>query len=208
MAYTNKNPTLVVGNILHYGSCMGAVRLKVPCGVSKFIVHANFDDAFNFNYGVKTNYNGQGNFRPNQVITLLTNYGEVPNELCFNFYKSTVVTLELLEINGKPTSSYYENINKIMYTLPTGEVAMYYDYDDGYVGDDLLFEVDNTYLSYLWQKSTDGINWTPATQNQSYQCSIQITEQFVDGTLIRCLVTDDYEQTRSTKQVAIHVLTE
>ncbi|MBO5947862.1 hypothetical protein J6Q66_03395 [bacterium] len=75
MAYTNKNPTLIVGNILHYGSCNGAVCLKVPCGDSKFIVHANFDDAFSFNYGVKTNYSGQGNFRPNQPITLLTNYG-------------------------------------------------------------------------------------------------------------------------------------
>lgn len=208
MAYTEKNPTLYAGNLLHYGSCTGSVALNVPCGVSKFIVHAVSNNLnFAVNCGTKTNYSSQNTFRTESVITLASWYGVVANKIYLTLSTTSAITIEILEIEGAPSDDYYTLINKRLFDTTPEEVVATAEITEYSVGDTTNVSVPEKYLSYFWERSrNNGETWQGlggAGANATLSYTVTSND---NNALFRCRVVDAFENTIYSNSVKITVL--
>jgi hypothetical protein len=213
MAYTRKTPVLISANMLHFGQMSGSNELMIPKGWNKLIIRTNKNEKIVVNCGTVSNYSVGGGVAPDTVISVPTDYQIIPDRLFITLASSTLVSVEVLENKGVVDSEYYEKMNKYLYsetmeTTVSATPAVGTFPADGTTR--FSFSVPDGYLAYQWQVSADdGETWNNSTSDGAQTRTISgVMQAGFSGRLFRCLVTNNFEQVKTSNSCLLQVATE
>lgn len=196
MAYSEIQPQIICGNLLHYGKINGECKLVIPCGFSKIIIHSNVATKFSVNFGIQERFNNGVNFAPDTVITFPTDYTIIPCELFLYLTAQSNISVEVVENKGIPSKDYYTKINEKMYDLKNDGVKISpVENFVGAIGDTATFTINNNYVKYQWERSVDnGETWSNSTAEGSTTNSVSflLNSQSQNGVLYRCKVVNTF----------------
>lgn len=212
MAYTKKNPKLISGNMLHFGSLSGACELLIPCGWNQIKIHTNKTEKIVVNCGFDDNYsNTGGGVPPSELIIVPTYYQEIPNSVLVQLASATVVTVEVVENKGIVSGSYYSKINKNIYSKFAGvPITNPIDVTVA-INENARFFINNDYVSYQWELSTDnGETWNNSTADgaTTYQISFTPNNVNMTGRLYRCKIINTFGKVEYSSAAKLTVTAE
>lgn len=212
MSYTKKNPKLISGNMLHFGSLSGACELMIPCGWNQIKIHTNKTEKIIVNCGFDDNYsNTGGGVPPSELITVPTYYQEIPDSVFVQLASATIVSVEVIENKGIASNSYYSNVNNHIYSKFSGVPITNPTDQSVTVGTLVKFAINNDYAAFQWQMSTDnGENWNNSTADgaTSYQISFTPNNVNQSGRLYRCKIINTFGEVEYSKAALLTVTAE
>lgn len=213
MAYTRKTPVLIAANMLHFGQISGSNELMIPKGWNKLIIRTNKTEKIVVNCGTGSNYAVGGGVAPDTIISVPTDYQIIPDRLFITLASSTLVSVEVLENKGVVDSKYYEKMNKYLYsetieTTVAATPAVGTFPADGTTR--FSFFVPDGYLTYQWQVSADdGETWNNSSSDGAQTRNISgVMQAGFNGRLFRCIVTNKFEQLKTSNSCLLQVATE
>lgn len=212
MAYTKKNPKLISGNMLHFGSLSGACELVIPCGWNQIKIHTNKTEKIIVNCGFDENYtNTGGGVPPSEIISVPTYYQTIPDSVFVQLASATVVSVEVIENKGIASNTYYSTINNDMYSKFAGVPITNPTDQTTTVGTNVKFAINNDYVFYQWELSVDnGENWVNSSSDgyNTYQLSLTPNNVNQSGRLYRCKIINTFGQVEYSKAALLTVTAE